>query len=145
MQKVLKRWEPITQATGLLGPLQQQSYKVLQAFYRDFCPFIQQGLPELTKILGRVVHSGDCTAQFILNMFYGVAVWRSCRLLRLDDVALLKEIKDYPSMVRCGVIVLVVVVAAWQMALSCFAKCPSRAHRWGTCHGASDVIWHHCE
>ena len=29
---------------------------------------------ELTKILGHVVHTGDCTAQFIPNMFYTVAV-----------------------------------------------------------------------
>ena len=44
------------------------------------------------------------------KMFYGVAVWRSCRLFHLGDIALLKEIKDYPSMARCGVIVLVAVV-----------------------------------
>ena len=45
-------------------------------------------------------------------MFYGVAVWRSCRLFHLGDVALLKEIKQdmYPSMVRCGIIALVEVV-----------------------------------
>ena len=67
-------------------------------------------LAELTKILERVVHTGDGTAQFIPNMFYWVAVWRSCRLLHLGDVALLKEIMDYPSTVRCGVIVLVAVV-----------------------------------
>ena len=47
-------------------------YKALHAFYRDFCPFIQQGLAELTKILGQVVHTGDCTAQFIPHMFYGL-------------------------------------------------------------------------
>ena len=29
------------------------------------------------------------------NMFYGAAVWRSCRLLHLGDIALLKKIKDY--------------------------------------------------
>ena len=39
------------------------SYSALQAFYRAFCPFIQQSLTGLTKILGRVVHTGDCTAQ----------------------------------------------------------------------------------
>ena len=55
-------------------------------------------------------HTGDCTAKFIPNMFYGVAVWRSWRLLHLGDVTLLKEIKDYSSTVRCGVIVLVAVV-----------------------------------
>ena len=75
-------------------------YKALQAFYGDFCPFIQQGLARLTKILGRVVQTGDCTAQFIHNMFYGVTVLRSCRLLHLGGIALLEEIKDYPSTVR---------------------------------------------
>ena len=50
-----------------------------RVFYRDFYPFIQQVLAELTKILGRVVHIDDCTAQLIPNMFYWVAVWRSCR------------------------------------------------------------------
>ena len=84
--------------------------KALQAFYGDFCPFIQQGLVELTKIPGRVVKTGVRRAQFIPNMLYGVTVWRSCRLLHFGDVALLWEIKDYPSMVRCGVIVLVAVV-----------------------------------
>ena len=47
-------------------------YKALQAFYRDFCPFIQQDLAALIKILVWVVHTGDCMAQFIPNMFYGV-------------------------------------------------------------------------
>ena len=77
---------------------------------QDFCPFIQQGLAELTKILGKAVHTGDCTSRFILNMFYGVAVWRSCKLLHLGDVALLKKFKDYPCTVGCGVIALVAVV-----------------------------------
>ena len=40
----------------------------------------------------------------------GVAVWRSCRLLHLGDVALLKKIKDYMSMVMCCIIVLVATV-----------------------------------
>ena len=65
----------------------------------DFCPFIQQGLVELTKTLGRVVHTSDYTAKLIPNMFYRVTVSRP-----------LKEIKDYLCMVRCGVIVLVAVV-----------------------------------
>ena len=30
-------------------------------------------------------------AKFISTMFYGVAIWRSCRLFHLGDVALLKE------------------------------------------------------
>ena len=84
-------------------------YKALQAFYMDFCPSIQQDLVDPTKILGMFVHTGDCMAQFIPNMFYGVVVWRSFRLLHLGDVALLKEIKDYPTTVRCGVILLVAV------------------------------------
>ena len=85
-------------------------YKVLQTFYRDFRPSTQQGLAELTKILGRVVHTGDCMAQSIPNMFYGVAVWRSCMLLHLGDIALQQEIKDSPSTVKCGVIILLAVV-----------------------------------
>ena len=97
---------------------------MLEAFYKDFCPFIQQSLAELTKILGRVVYTGDCTTQLIPNMVYVVTVWRSCRLLHLGDNALLKVIKDYPSMVRCG---------------------PCRAHRWGNYRGAQDVIWYYCE
>ena len=44
------------------------------------------------------------------HMFYGVAVWQTCRLLHFGDVAPLKGIKDYLSTVRCGVIVLVAVV-----------------------------------
>ena len=44
------------------------------------------------------------------KMIYGLTVWRSCSLLPLGDVALLKEIKDHLSMVRCGIIILVVVV-----------------------------------
>ena len=77
---------------------------------RDFCPFTQQAMVNLTKILGWIVHTGDCTAQFIQNMFYGGSVWRSCRLLHLGDVALLKKVKDYPSPARCGVIVLIAVI-----------------------------------
>ena len=34
---------------------------------------------------------------------------------------------------------------AWQMALSCFAKCPCRAHWCGICRGGQEVTWHHCE
>ena len=34
---------------------------------------------------------------------------------------------------------------AWQMALRCLAKCPSRAHRWGSCWGAQEAIWLHYE
>ena len=49
-------------------------------------------------------------ALFIPSMFYRVAAWRSCRLLHLGDITLLKEIKDCLSTVGCGVIVLVVVV-----------------------------------
>ena len=126
-------------------------YKALQAFCRDFCPFIQQGLAELTKILGRVVHTSDCTAQFIQNMCCGVEVWRSWRLLHLGDVALLKEIKDYPSMVRCSVIILVAVYpwnTAWQMALRCFAELTSEVsvgehkRQFGTSMKSSpDVYW----
>ena len=37
-------------------------------------------------------------------------IWLSRRLLHLGDFALLKEIKDYRSMVRYGVIILVAVV-----------------------------------
>ena len=65
-------------------------------------------------------------------MFNGVAVWRSCRLLYLGDFALLKEIKDYPSMVRCGVIVLVVVVTPEMLPAN------------GT-KVFQEVIWHHYE
>ena len=60
------------------------------------------------KILGQVVHTGDCTAQFIPDMLYGVAVWRSYRLVYLGAVALLKEIKDYSTTVRCGVIAIAI-------------------------------------
>ena len=67
------------------------------------CPFIQQRMVELTKFWGGL----SILAQFIPNMFYGVAVWQSCRLLHFGDVALLKKIKDYLSTVMCGVIFLV--------------------------------------
>ena len=62
-----------------------------------------------TEILERVVHTGDCMAKFIPNMYLELAVWRSYRLLHLVDVALPIEINDYPGMVRFGVIVLVLV------------------------------------
>ena len=65
---------------------------------------------EFTKTLGRVFHTADCTAHFFPNMFYGVAVWRSCKLLHLGDIAELKEIKNYPSTFSCGSIVLLAVV-----------------------------------
>ena len=84
--------------------------KALQVIYMDFCPFIAKGLAEPTEILGWVVHTDDCTAQFIPNMFYGVAVWRPCRLLHLGDVDLLKEIKEFLSRERCCVIVLVALI-----------------------------------
>ena len=54
----------------------------------------RRALAELSKILGRVFQIGDCTNQCIPNMFYGVAVWPSCRLLHLGDVALVKENKE---------------------------------------------------
>ena len=41
-------------------------------------PIYLPGLAEVTKILRRVVHSGDYMAQFIQNLFYRVAVWLSC-------------------------------------------------------------------
>ena len=85
-------------------------YKALQAFYRDFCSFIGQGLAEFNMILGWVVHTGDCMAEIIPNIFYGVTVWRLCSLHRHGDVAMLKKIKDYLGTMRCGVIVLVAVV-----------------------------------
>ena len=86
---------------------------------------------------------------FIPNMFYGVAVWRCCRLHYLGDVALLKEIKDYPSMLRCGVIVLVAVVIPKKLpgtnSTKVFLKKTFRPHQWGICRGAQEVIWHLCE
>ena len=34
---------------------------------------------------------------------------------------------------------------AWKMTQRCFTKCPCRAHWWGICRGAQEVIWRHCE
>ena len=85
-------------------------YKALKALYRDLRPFIQQGLAKLIKILRRIVHRADCSAQFIPKMFYGVTVGRSWRLLHLCDIALLSEIEDYPSTKRSGVVILIAVV-----------------------------------
>ena len=76
-------------------------------------------------ILGQFVHTGDCMTQFIPNLFYGVAIRQSYRLLHLGEVALLSESRDikvvwrhrigssnYPQN------------AVWQMALRCFKKMP---------------------
>ena len=61
----------------------------LKALYRDLRPLIQEGLAKLIKILKRIAHRADCSAQFIPKMFYGVTVGRSWRLLHLCDIALL--------------------------------------------------------
>ena len=96
---------------------------------------------ELNKILGRAVHTGDYTAQFIPNMLYGVAVWRSCRLLHLGDVALLKEIKDSLSIMRCVVTVLVAVIipemlpGKWHLGVSQNAPVQLCRHLSGTTRG----------
>ena len=96
---------------------------------------------ELNKILGRAVHTGDYTAQFIPNMLYGVAVWRSCRLLHLGDVALLKEIKDSLIIMRCVVTVLVAVIipemlpGKWHLGVSQNAPVQLCRHLSGTTRG----------
>ena len=126
---------------------------LLQAFtsiLQGFLPIYPTRLGGAHQHSGAVVHTGDFTTQFIPTMFCGVTVWRSYRLLHHGDVALLKEIKDFPSWVRYSFIVLVAVViyprnTAWQIALRCFAKCPCRAHWWGICRGAHEAIWHQCE
>ena len=114
-------------------------YKALKALYRDLRPFIQQGLAKLIKILRRIVHRADCSAQLIPKMFYGVTVGRSWRLLHLCDIALHDEEwrchLDSGSCPRNN---------AWQMALRCFAKCPYRAHRWDIRQGAQEGIWRYC-
>ena len=98
--------------------LLQGSAGVLQGFLSIYLA----GLGLAHQNSGRVVHTGDSTAQFIPNLFYGVAIWRSCRLLHLGDIVLLNEIKVFPSMVTCGVIVLVAVVIP--------EKLPAKWH-WG--------------
>ena len=96
---------------------------------------------ELNKILGRAVHTGDYTAQFIPNMLYGVAVWRSCRLLHLGDVALLKKIKDSLIIMRCVVTVLVAVIipemlpGKWHLGVSQNAPVQLCRHLSGTTRG----------
>ena len=82
----------------------------LQAFCRDFCPFIQQGLAELTKMLRRGCPYWWSHCTIYPKYSLGGAVWRSCRLLYLGDVALLKKIKDYLGMMRSSIIVMVMVV-----------------------------------
>ena len=112
-------------------------YKALQAFYRDFCPFIQQDLAALIKILVWVVHTGDCMAQFIPNMFYGVwgcspailqvaPSWWCC--LTEGNQALPKHGGVWHYCLRSGNFP---KNAAWEMALRCFEKCLSRTHRLG--------------
>ena len=95
-----------------------------------------------TRFWGQVVHNDDSTASFIPHMIYGVPVWRSCRLLHLGVVLLLKEIKDYPSTVTevcCYPLGSDSPRnAAWQMALRCFEKC-RRAHYWGICWGGGGM------
>ena len=77
-----------------------------------------------------------------------LAVWRSCRLLHLGDVEMLKEIKDYPSSVKGGVIILVAGVA-----LKCylangnkaFHKMPPYSSPVRYLSGAQEAISQHCE
>ena len=135
--RAVKRSVPLPDVDKITLVSWHVCYKALEAFFGDFCPFILQGLAELSNALGHVFHTDDFTAQFIPNLFHGVAVWRSCRLLNLGDGALLKEINDYPSTVRCGVIVSVDIAipwnAAWEIALRCFVKCFYRANQRGIC------------
>ena len=125
-------------------------YKALHAFYMYFCPFIQQGLAELTKILGGlfilvialhcIIHPKYVLWGYSLAILQAApprwryppegnqglpdlgGVWRYC----LGN-------GSYPRNSVC------------QMTLRCFAKCPCRTHRWSICRGAQEAKWHHCE
>ena len=114
----------------------------------DFCPFIQQGLRELTMILGGLsilvvarpnsskicsmgLQSGDLAGCSILVT---LPCWRKPRISEHGEVWHYRlGSGSYPRNV------------AWQMALRCFAKCPCRARRRGICRGAQEAIWHHYE
>ena len=108
---------------------------------QGFLSYIQQRLAELTKFLGRVVHTGDCTAQFIPNIFLQTAPsWWRCPAegnQGLPEHGWVWRYRlcssGYPRN------------DAWQMALRCFAKCSWRAHRLGICREPQEAIWHHCE
>ena len=118
---------------------------------KGFCPFIQQGWAELTKILGRVVHIGDCRAQFIQTTMY--VLW-GCSLAILQaapswwgspadgNQGLSEHCEVWYYCLGSGSYPR---NAAWQMALRRFAKCPRRPHQWSICLGAQWAIWHHCE
>ena len=84
-------------------------YRALQAFYRDFFPVDPTGLGGARHDFGVGRPYWWLYGPIHTKYVYGAAVWRSCRLLHFGDVALLKEIKYYPSIVRCGVILLVAV------------------------------------
>ena len=98
---------------------------------------------KLTKILGRVVLTGDCTAQIIPNMGLqsdNLAGWRRCPTEGNQGLPKHSELwhyhlgsRSYPRN------------AAWQMTPRCFVECPCRAHWWGICRGAQEAIGYHCE
>ena len=56
---------------------------------------------KLIKILRRIVHRADFSAQFIPKMFYGDTVGRSWRLLHLCDIACCR--KSRTTLARWGV------------------------------------------
>ena len=115
---------PTIIATGRRACLLQDFAGILQRFLSIY----QAGIGGAHRYSGVVVHTGDCTAQCIPNMFCGVRVWRSCRLIHLGDVALLKEIKDYPRRVGCGVIVLIAVVIPEMPPVKCHEGVWQNAH-----------------
>ena len=120
-------------------------YTALQAHFSDFCPFIQQGLAEIAKILWRVVHTlhstihpkyilWGCSLAILQSAPFGWRFPAEANQGRSEHGEVWHYRLGRGSYHRNAV---------WQMALRCFAKCSCRAHWWGICRGAKEAISHH--
>ena len=83
---------------------------VFEVFYKNLSPFIKQSLSQLTPILLGNIHPIYPMPQFVINVFYGVAIRRLRWLLHLGDALLLEKGGDYSGTMRHSVIVLITKV-----------------------------------
>ena len=115
-------------------------YKASQVFYRDFCPFIQQGIG------GAHEDSGPgCQYWWLHGPIYPKYVPWGCSLVILQAVPSVwrcpaEENQELPEHSEVWHYRLgsgsYTRNAAWRMALRCFRKCPCGAH----CRRAQEAI-----
>ena len=74
----------------------------LQAFHRDICPLMQQGLAKFMEVIWVMIHVVDCATQLVPQMLDGVAVRGLWRL-----VLLLQILSHYPGTMRRSIVMLV--------------------------------------